>query len=151
MARTNNNRNYELDKAVCAYIIKAQMCSDAGKRIYEEYEYPSWRKEAKKWGYSHKDKFIKLACQKICQLKGRSGFHFYLYLWDWCPIIYFNFKLDGKRHQVSFHCPRMSDADIKKWADRRTSHHETRWDGNLGGSRYACWLLGEYLRKEVKI
>lgn len=162
-----NNRNYMLDKSICSFIIKAQMCSDAGKGIYEDYKYPTWRKTASEWGYNKKLYFIELACKKICQLKGKSGFHYYVEpandnRWPRSPIIYFNFKLNGQRRQVSFHCPDVLwhnnrgvfyNYAIEHLYDSEELHdkHATRWDRNRGGSRDACWDLGYYLRKEVKM
>ena len=130
-----------LNKSVCLFLLKAQLCSDAGKGM----TYTNWVdkkifSEAEKYGYKHKDFFIEKALKKICQLKGKSGFSYYFEEGD-IPgsyLIYFNFKLDGRK-QISFH-------SFKDWSKTPyfNTGHFCKWNGKYGGSRDAAEELYMY-------
>ena len=134
--------NY-LNKSICSYLIKAQLCSDAGKDIY-----PSSTKAgkiARSFGYTHKDYFIQKAMDKINSTPV-SGFSYYV-----APgigvgadtVVYFNFKFNGERHQISFH-------SYNNFKSYQSNSHKTRWDKKIGGSRRSCDLLWDYLNCEVE-
>ena len=134
--------NY-LNKSICTYLIKAQLCSDAGKNIY-----PSSTKAgkvAREYGYDHKDYFIQKAMDKINSTP-MSGFSYYVepgFGIGADTIIYFNFKFNGERHQISFH----SYSSFKSY---QSNSHKTRWDKKISGSRRSCDLLWDYLNHEVE-
>ena len=84
----------------------AQIASDAGKGIYElgcdDHDYSIENER-----YNAKDRNILLAIKGICRLHDKS-IRFYVkdisyYSWDPKVIVYFDFKINGKREQVSFH------------------------------------------------
>ena len=56
-------------------------------------------------------------------------------------ISYFDFKLDGKRYQVSFHTPKNLGKKLEKYV---STGRKTRWDRNPGGSVMACQKLIKY-------
>ena len=143
-----------LDKAVAMYIIKAQLCSDAGKNYSLGSNRPM-NKRASRKGYSRKDFFIEKAIEKISQMKGKSGFSFWIdtiYESDgeieivYQTIVYFNFNLYGERRQVSFHSFSTFD---KYRLSKYNAQHRTRWDKNIGGSRDACADLYNYIQMYV--
>ena len=53
-------------------------------------------------------------------------------------IVYFDFKIDGKRHQISFHTPMNQ---VKGVLVKNKTGRKTRWDKEIGGSREAAYLL----------
>lgn len=113
------------NSAVALDIIKAQIASDAGKGYFSEYaeKYPSICKK----GYAVKDFYILSACKKILKSK-ESGFYFYV---THCLdqngnksfLIYFNFRINGKRKQISFH-----SFDKELWKPFCKNNCVTRWD-----------------------
>ena len=131
----------ELSKSCAKYIVLAQMCSDAGKGIWAEYEHRAWRVRAEKFGYRNKPMFIMKAMDEISKLRGTSGFHYFISrgIAEWgepCDLVYFNFKIEGVRHQISFHVPELvPDRYLKR------SGHGTRWDEK--SSREACLALAK--------
>lgn len=137
-----NNNNY-LDKKVASLLIKAQMCSDSGKGIGSTYGREKWKARSNKWGYAHKPQLIFAAFDRISQLKGKSGFSFYIGYdsWNGMDVAYFNFKLDGKRYQISFHMP---EGIPNRYRKANTKHH-TKWNGIYLGSVDATALLSGYL------
>ncbi len=56
-------------------------------------------------------------------------------------ISYFDFKIDGKRFQVSFHTPKNLGKKLEKYV---SSGRKTRWDRNPGGSIMGCQALIKY-------
>ena len=135
----------KLDKATAEYIIKAQMCSDSGKGIQDDFCHPGWKDHADLYGYSHKDQLILWACRRICKLKGRSGFHFYIKESGSFLLVYFNFKINEygceRRKQISFHVKNPS-LDLYRFVTKENGH-ATYWDH--GSSREACYDLVNYL------
>jgi hypothetical protein len=127
-----------LDKKVAQLIVKAQMCSDSGKGIDNNFYHPGWKKRANKFGYDHKRKLIIMAMDRIAQLHGTSGFHFYIgsdkELYD-CTVVYFNFKIYDERFQISFHVPEGIPSRYMK----TNSKHYTKWDHK--SSVRACYEL----------
>lgn len=122
-----------LDKDIALHIIKAQICSEAGKykrdtyNVIEQYNgycYPLFVCTKKK--YHSKEYHIKKALDMICSRK-RTGFYFSVQpkLTDGgrdSLIVYFNFKLDGIRNQISFHT-----FDFKHLSRFTSPNSRTRW------------------------
>lgn len=139
----------DLNKMIARAIIAAQLCSDGGKRnrqlisqirrLSENYHF--WDTQ---WieGYSNKTYWLNRAIQMINCSKEQI-YHYWI---QDSPdqngypsvIVYFNFKLDGKRHQVSFHTPANQVTGMLK---RNKTGRKTRWDNKTGGSRESCLLL----------
>jgi hypothetical protein len=128
----------DLDKKVAQLIIKAQMCSDSGKRVNNDYFHPGWKKRANKFRYSHKVELIIRAMDRIAQMHGTSGFHYSIGN-DGFDIVYFDFKIEEKRYQISFHIPEGVPKRYKKCNDK----HVTHWDHN--SSREACYALSAWI------
>lgn len=130
----------EIDKVISKYIILAQVASDGGKGINTLNNlFPTSRLVSYK-GYDVKNVYIKKAIHMIQKSKD-SIFRFYVKE-DWKIanyIVYFNFKLDGKRFQVSFH-------SFKDWSRYKRKDYQTRW--NKRDSREACLRLYEEIKKE---
>lgn len=132
-----------LDKAVCEYIVKAQMCSDSGKDIWIDYHFPEWKEKAWYYGYGHKDLMIQKAIGRIHCLrkKGRQSGFFYSTSYDprlFMNIVYFTFKLGGVRYQISFHTHCM------RFGEGEGPQTKTRWDKK--SSEDTCWVLAKYLK-----
>ena len=99
------------DKKIATDIIRAQVASDGGKFIVCPALDTMWGKFYKvfRQGYDAKDHNIEGAIRKIQSYKNSSfkfnvrrtpdqnGYPSY--------IIYFNYKLNGERRQISFHSP----------------------------------------------
>lgn len=134
-----------LDKKIAEAIVYAQIASDAGKGI-EILEGSNLRKymSTLSKGYHAKDGYIFSAIKLIRNTKNCS----YKYYVTAQPdqhgspsfIIYFNFKVNGKREQVSFH-----SFNKKMWKELVGSGTICHWQGGIGGSRKACQkLIGLY-------
>lgn len=130
----------EIDKIISKYVVLAQTASDGGKGIKTLNNlFPTSRLVNYK-GYDIKDVYIKKAINMIQKSKD-SIFRFYVKE-DWKIanyIIYFNFKLDGERFQVSFH-------SFKDWSKYKREDYQTRW--NKKDSREACLRLYKEIKKE---
>ena len=96
---------YKLNESIANDIIYAQLSSDRGKRIYEMFEYIPDAEYISKKEYSHKDYYIYDAIMTILKCKHHhSGFTFFVTQGDTTPyLVYFSYKLHGKRYQISFH------------------------------------------------
>jgi len=121
------------DKKIAIDIIRAQVASDGGKHIGSLHEDSMWRAFYGVYqdGYSVKDKNIEGAIRKILTYKNSSfkfnvrrsidqnGYSAY--------IIYFNYKLNGERRQISFHSPFRNDSIYEKYCSRCRDNMIT-WD-----------------------
>ena len=133
----------ELDLRVCKYILLAQIASDGGKHRCL-WELPTMIPIGEVYytkGYNVKDSEILKAIKTINQSPKSTGFHFYVKEVDGFRsrafIIYFNFKLDGKRYQISFHS---FNKKMQRYSNNRFS---TRWDKK--SSRESAKALANYL------
>lgn len=132
-----------IDKIIAKYIILAQTCSDGGRGISTlKNLFPTSRLAYYK-GYDAKDIYIKKAIQMIQKSKN-SIFRFYVkedgIIANY--IVYFNFKLDGERFQVSFH-------SFKDWSKYERKDYQTHWDKK--DSRVSCLRLYKEITKECKL
>ena len=132
----------ELDLRVCKYIVLAQIASDGGKHITEIEDALPIGKVYSKKGYTKKDSLIMKAIKTI-QCNKNTGFKFFIKDCDGfsspAVIVYFNFKLEGKRYQISFHSFNMMLKRLE------ISNFSTRWDKK--SSREAAVVLAEYLNE----
>lgn len=138
-----------LDKDIALHIIKAQICSEAGKykrdtynaiEQYNGYCYPLFVCTQKR--YHSKEYHIKKALDMVCSRKN-TGFYFNVQpkLTDGgrdSLIVYFNFKLDGVRNQISFHT-----FDFKQLSKYISPNSRTRW--LKGAEENASVRLFKYL------
>lgn len=146
----------DLNKMIARAIIAAQLCSDGGKYdvfLLEEIQSNTtsdfwqkcWNKE-----YDQKLFWIARAIQMInCS---KSGFRYHLVKTgdqNGYPsiLVYFEFKLDGVRHQVSFHTPMGQEVEKRIHFDLKKipSGRKTRWDHK--SSRLAALELYKYYFK----
>lgn len=132
----------ELDLRVCKYIVLAQISSDGGKMIPDIKDTLPIGNVYFKKGYKMKDSLIMKAIKTI-QCTKDSGFRFCV---KECSgfrsrafIVYFNFKLDGKRCQISFHS---FNTKLERYINNSVS---TRWDKK--SSRKTAESLALYLNK----
>lgn len=171
-----------LNEAIARELILAQAASDGGKHIKDLLDLtpyvPGLRKAYKK-GYPAKEDHMRNAVAMIKTAHGRSGFSFYetkdpkiQYRTNDMTLVYFNFKVDGIRYQISFHSPgpieihgikdmkEIMNAEYRD-CDRRNSgytapgikdrkefmnaRHKTHWDRK--DSRYAARVLAEKIFK----
>lgn len=129
------------DKYIAYCIAGAQIASDAGKGIQEI----SFKKFIPQYEstldgrYRSKDGFI-IEAIKTINSTPKCGFNYYVTKGKdqngySSFIIYFDFKVNGKRKQVSFHC--FNNKLIQFVGKGR----KTRWDHQIRGSRAAANLL----------
>jgi hypothetical protein len=128
--------------AIAKYIVAAQAASDAGKGIKEIDG--RCARHSKHDKYACKPAYIVKAIDLICTSK--SDFRYYVAETDdqnGYPsiIVYFEFKIDGERYQVSFHTPSRRAGVLTKYSN---TGRKTRWDKKYGGSRTSCLKLMEY-------
>ena len=120
-------------------IVLAQIASDAGKYISGDLvsNNNGANRHAISHGYGDKDKFLKNALCSILRDKN-SGFVFHVSDGGSTPsLVYFNFKLNGERKQISFH-------SFDPWLEKfHTGKCATRWD--KGSSRDTARELMEYI------
>lgn len=138
-----------LNKYISKQIILAQVASDAAKGIYElrpavRETIPSYRIYERK-GYSGKDACIKRVLTAI-QNKKHSGFYYHVRAdhvhggHKYCYLVYFNFKIEGSRFQISFH----SFTDLRRYVSANKT--QTRWQ-KKNDSRTSCLILNEVALK----
>lgn len=134
-----------IDKKIAEAIVYAQIASDAGKgiKILKTNKIGKSQSTVDK-GYNSKDGYIFSALNLIRNTKN-CGYKYYVTAQpdqNGNPsfIIYFNFKVNGKREQVSFH-----SFNKKLWKGLVGSGTVCHWQGGIGGSRKACKkLIGLY-------
>jgi hypothetical protein len=153
----------KLSHYVAKQIVLAQTASDGGKVKSGKLTFGHWEllalRYATKIGYAYfkkgylaKDWCILKAIEGILRDKN-SGFTFYITRKEFRDsrekrstsfVIYFNFRLEGRRLQVSFHS--FSDPlwDYYSYGKRATA---TRWLGR-SDSRESCLLLAKAIRQK---
>jgi hypothetical protein len=142
------------DKLIARQIIKAQICSDSGKDITSRLSECIGSNKPEKQAYGGKVKYINAAIQNILKSKN-SMFRFSVYQtedqngYD-SILVYFWFKLEGEKYQISFHNPVYFNNPLLKYATKNKLSQ--KWDGYYGGSRYSCIKLMNLfdLYKEVR-
>lgn len=135
-----------LNLAICKYLVLAQISSDAGKGIYDIADIiPIGNVYAKK-EYRAKDALI-LKAIKLISSSNKTGFHFSVkHCYEYSSnafLVYFNFKLNGKRMQISFHS---FSNRLERWISKQSQ--STRWDKK--SSRNSAIALAEYLNENNK-
>ena len=141
------------DRYAARHIILAQSASDGGKYDWEEAKKrkiprflipsdPHACKRAWTQGYPAKDEHILCALREIARRRGACGIRFFVrpdgdiarYL------VYFTFKIEGERYQISFHS---FDDRLRRFIKAGDRTHHTRWDHKI--SRDACCVLAAHV------
>lgn len=147
MAKNNNP-----DRYAARHIILAQSASDGGKYLRNDGDGssraliksdPHACKRAWGRGYAGKDAHVMCALRDIARRRGACGIHYYVTV-DHEGIakylVYFTFKCEGERYQVSFHS---FDGRLERFVKEGDKSHHTRWDH--GCSRDACRVLAAHV------
>lgn len=138
-------------KAIFRAILMAQDSSDAGKghRRYGAAYYPGWT-NARAMGYQLKHGMI-IRALRIIDSNPPMGISYWVESgfdqngYD-SVLVFFEWRDDGRRFQVSFHNPAEKAGELIKWVGKGRPTH---WNHKLGGSREACdYLNGKYFRYE---
>jgi len=120
-----------INKSIVRNIVLARVASDGGKNITSmKYILPPYSISAWKNGYQDKDMYIRKAISTICDCHGKSGFSFSVQIDKESKadfLVYFTFRVDGKRRQVSFHS---YDTFLERFVDTSDRHH-TRWNRKM--------------------
>lgn len=131
-----------LNLNIAKCIVNAQICSDSGKGYYyDSLVYSSLAKAMRRKRYKGKDTQI-LKAIKLVNCQKKSGFFYYVKAdtsGTAAYIVYFNFKLNGKRKQISFHS---FDRRLEKFTNNACP---TYWDKK--SSRETAIELAENLLK----
>ncbi len=129
-----------LDTYIAKCIIGAQVGSDAGKGIYQISEADPWAADN---GYDAKDYYIRKAIKAVIRNK-ESGVYFYVtpdYEGVAEYIVYFNYKIDGVRKQISFHS---FDKRLERYVTSKSKKCKTSWTYKRD-SRDNCVELYNYI------
>ena len=132
-------------REIAKAIIFAQLASDGGKKVYDLIDEVDCKGARKCFdrGYASKDANILKAIDLInkgmseevayyvCRDLDQNGYDSY--------VVYFAFRLNGTRHQVSFHSPARGCSFLERYCDES---HRTRWDDRVP-SRQNCLRLAE--------
>ena len=126
------------DRMIAEAIVLAQVASDGGKRIGDIYNISTRSKKTWMDGYDSKDDEILRAIKMILSSK-ESAFRFYVSEGDLYNsiIVYFDWRVDGVKRQVSFHS---YFGELIKFAKK--SRYATRWD--KGSSRQTAIEIARY-------
>ena len=107
-----------LNNKICKLLASAQIASDAGK---DKYLMPNYLGAIE--NYRGKDAYIFTAI-KTCIKKKNTGFNFFVEKDIVTPyLVYFSFKYNGKKYQISFHS---YDCRLEQFVSPN-SHYEY-WD-----------------------
>lgn len=136
------SKSREIAKA----IVFAQLASDGGKKIYDLIDEVNCKGAHRcfKMGYSTKDANILKAIDLINKTRSEEVRYSVIATEDQngydSSLIYFTFRLNGKRHQVSFHSPGMNKYTAYRHYVKKSC--TTHWDARVQ-SRWECLELAE--------
>ena len=139
------NKRLPLEASIARLVCLAQDASDSGKFESVLTFRNTNNAVAHKHGYSVKTAYIMKAV-KLINSNPRCGWNYYIS--GQTPdqngyksvIVYFEYKDDGNhRYQISFHTP--WDLIPTSMETQMTKGRNTRWNHNIGGSRYNCQRL----------
>ena len=131
-------------KNVILLVASAQRHSDEGKVCYRsQQEVLNFKKTSCCYGYDGKDAAI-IAAISIINKHPLMGVSYYVKNNGSNVIVYFNFKVDGKRLQVSFHT---FSSELRKLVGKGSP---CRWKEGIG-SRETCHLLLKLCGEESEI
>lgn len=132
-----------IDRYIAIAICQAQIASDAGKGKRNIALSNQHHRGAVRYGYRVKTDHICRAIRTI-RTSPRGMFNYYCHRegdQNNCDsiIAYFEFTINGHRHQVSFHTP--YDRAPKELKGYVNSGRKTEWDRCVGGSVNGCCAL----------
>lgn len=120
-------------------LIDAQRESDAAKKIYELGHANSIRSGNKTQHYYRKYLDELRLLRLLSTTKDPEMSYYVVKDYDQAKrpsyIVYFEFSLNGRKHQISFHNPYGLCRGLRQYEGKGT---KTEWDGNTGGSRDAA-------------
>ena len=127
-------------KTICKDIVLAQVCSDAGKRIYKLYlNNEVLDNKAKYFKYKDKVHYCLRAIRQIDNVPYLGATYHVSYEGNNMCIVYFNIHINGMKYQVSFHNPGQSEnSELRKYVGKTP---RIRWNKKVAGSRAACEKL----------
>ena len=136
-----NNNNVE--SIIALNIIQAQMASDAGKGKKNLSLDKNLERGPMRMGYSLKETYILRALRLI--RNNKTQFNYWVIIegdQNGVPsiVVYFDFKIDGKRYQISFH----NHACGEELRSMVNTGRKTRWNHEIGGSVNGCKALQNY-------
>lgn len=139
-----SNKRLPLEASIARLVCLAQDASDSGKYEAVLNFRNTDNSVARERGYSVKTTYIMKAV-KLISSNPRCG-------WNYCisgqtpdqnnytsVIVYFEYKDDRRRYQISFHTP--WSLVPQSMETHMTKGRRTRWNHNIGGSRYNCQRL----------
>lgn len=131
-------------RAIAKAIVFAQLASDGGKGINDLVNEVNGKDACKCFslGYKAKDGNIFKAIDLINRQKSEEVRFYVRHAWDQngyaSYLVYFTFRLNGKRLQVSFHSPDRGWSYLDKYCENTSA---TYWDKD--SSRRTCLILAE--------
>lgn len=146
-------KKYRVDKEIALLLCRAQNASDGGKYYYGRPDAPwheiSLHQRDFTRGYNIKDELIMKACSLIACNK--SSFSFSIQACNYAhtkALIYFNFRLNGEKRQISFHS--LQGKEEWGWGNLwNNKAHKVRFD--KGSSREAANDLIHAYRLNYKL
>lgn len=136
---------YDVNKQIAIYIISAQIASDAGKQIFE-LNIGHLTRCPKHFGYQIKSWYLVQAINLI--RKNQTDFHYWISEIEGDQngfpslITYFDWKIDGKRYQASFHTP--LNQVPPEMMGMAGSGRKTRWAKETSSRDTCLSLVNEY-------
>lgn len=132
----------KFNKIIAKAIVMAQMCSDSGKYIDGLNTSDNQKRYTDKFKYNRKV-FHEVHAIKLINTNN-SFFNYYVKEeldQNKFPsiIVYFGFKVEGKKYQVSFHNPTNRADELKPFVGKGFNQ---RWDKK--NSRETCQILIDY-------
>lgn len=140
----HKNKRLPLEASIARLVCLAQDASDSGKYESVLNFRNTDNSVARKRGYNVKSAYI-LKAVKLINSNPRCGWNYFVS--GQTPdqnrhpsiIIYFEYKNDGNRYQISFHTPwNLAPPNMET---QMTKGRTTRWNHQIGGSRYNCQRL----------
>ncbi len=142
----HKNKRLSLEASIARLVCLAQDASDSGKYEHVLNFRNTDNSVARERGYRIKTAYIEKAV-KLINSNPRCGWNYFVT--GQTPdqnknpsvIVYFEYKNDGNRYQVSFHTPwSLISTDLESMM---TKGRNTRWNHKIGGSRKDCQRLIE--------
>jgi hypothetical protein len=135
----------DINKTIAIAIVSAQIASDAGKCIYDLKCKNQIRRRSEKFKYKVKTYYILHALNII--RKNKTDYNYYVsdIVGDQnnspSIIVYFDFRIENKRYQMSFHTPLSQACELKSFSN---TGRKTRWRRHFESSREAAQALIDY-------
>lgn len=133
----------KIESIIALNIIQAQMSSDAGKGKKNLTLDKNLERGPIRMGYGLKETYLLRALRLI--RNNKTQFNYWVEIegdQNGVPsiIVYLDFKIDGKRYQVSFHNHNCGE-ELKAMVN---TGRKTRWNHKIGGSVDGCKALQNF-------